>query len=267
MHKTNLKFIANMLTIFGLFSFYPVDAHNFTPNESAAFLTLVDAMQSEIHLVPINIANNNILLAQEHAENAVELLNKTLIKEIEERNQRVADELTTALAELQNIQNANVSQPPGDINQTVSDIDAILEETVTIRIDQEQRNNATIQALALAGLIDAVLRNYGNAYEVGFDMSDRLQMVMDRDIDNYTMVNMADYQSAQALTLKCQEIFYDELKSPISENKINFINKLESDLMQLNDAINNKASPMYIIRIVHTHVHPNLLAAYNLKLQ
>jgi len=216
MHKTNLKFIANMLTIFGLFSFYPVDAHNFTPNESAAFLTLVDAMQSEIHLVPINIANNNILLAQEHAENAVELLNKTLIKEIEERNQRVADELTTALAELQNIQNANVSQPPGDINQTVSDIDAILEETVTIRIDQEQRNNATIQALALAGLIDAVLRNYGNAYEVGFDMSDRLQMVMDRDIDNYTMVNMADYQSAQALTLKCQEIFYDELKSPIS---------------------------------------------------
>jgi hypothetical protein len=267
MHKTNLKFIANMLTIFGLFSFYPVDAHNFTPNESAAFLTLVDAMQSEIHLVPINIANNNILLAQEHAENAVELLNKTLIKEIEERNQRVADELTTALAELQNIQNANVSQPPGDINQTVSDIDAILEETVTIRIDQEQRNNATIQALALAGLIDAVLRNYGNAYEVGFDMSDRLQMVMDRDIDNYTMVNMADYQSAQALTLKCQEIFYDELKSPISENKINFINKLESDLMQLNDAINDKASPMYIIRIVHTHVHPNLLAAYNLKLQ
>jgi hypothetical protein len=142
-----------------------------------------------------------------------------------------------------------------------------LEETVTIRIDQEQRNNATIQALALAGLIDAVLRNYGNAYEVGFDMSDRLQMVMDRDIDNYTLVNMADYQSAQALTLKCQEIFYDELKSPISENKINFINKLESDLMQLNDAINNKASPMYIIRIVHTHVHPNLLAAYNLKLQ
>jgi hypothetical protein len=98
LHKTNLKFIANMLTIFGLFSFYPVDAHNFTPNESAAFLTLVDAMQSEIHLVPINIANNNILLAQEHAENAVELLNKTLIKEIEERNQRVADELTTALA-------------------------------------------------------------------------------------------------------------------------------------------------------------------------
>jgi hypothetical protein len=267
MHKTNLKFIASMLTIFGLFSFYPVYAHNFTPNESAAFLSLVDAMQSEIHLVQINIANNNILLAQEHAENAVKLLNITLIKEIEERNQRVADEFTMALTELQNIQNANVSQPPGDINQIVSDIDAILEETIAIRIDQEQGNNATIQALAFAGIIDAVLRNYGNAYEVGFDVSNRLQMAMDGDMNNYTLVNMADYQSAQALTLKCQEIFNDELKSPISENKINFINKLESGLMQLNDAINNKDSPMYIIMIVHTQVHPNLLAAYNLQLQ
>ena len=78
---------------------------------------------------------------------------------------------------------------------------------------------------------------------------------------------MADYQSAQALTLKCQEIFYDELKSSISENKINFIDKLESGLTQLNDAINNKASPMYILMIVHTQVHPNLLTAYNLQLQ
>jgi hypothetical protein len=267
MHKTDLKFIASMLTIFGLFSYYPVYAHNFTPNESASFLSLVDTMQSEIHLVQTNIANNNISLAQEHAENAVELLNKTWIKEIEERNHRVADDLTTALAELQNIQNANVSRPSADINQKVSDIDAILEETVTIRIDQDQRNNATIQALALAGIIDAVLRNYGDAYEVGFDMSDRLQMAMDGSMYNYTLVKLADYQSAQALTLKCQEIFYDELKSPISENKINFINKLESGLTQLNDAINNKASPMYILMIVHTQVHPNLLAAYNLQLQ
>lgn len=267
MHRTSLKFIATMLIISGLFSYQLVCAHNFTPNESATFLSLVDTMQSEIHLVQSNIANNNVSLAQEHAENAIELLNKTWIKEIEERNHRVADELTTALAELQNIQNANVSRPPADINQKVSDIDAILEEAVTIRIDKEQRNNATIQALALAGIVDAVLRNYGDAYKVGFNMTDRLQMAMDESINNYTLVNMADYQNAQALALKCQEIFYDELKSQISENKINFINKLEIGLMQLNDAINNKASPIYITMIVHTKVHPNLQAAYNLQLQ
>jgi hypothetical protein len=43
--------------------------------------------------------------------------------------------------------------------------------------------------------------------------------------------------------------------------------KLESDLTQLNDAINNKASPMYIIMVVHTQIHPNLQRAYNLQLQ
>ena len=96
--------------------------------------------------------------------------------------------------------------------------------------------------LALAGIVDAVLRNYGDAYKVGFDMTDILQMAMDASMDNYTLVNMTDYQNAQALALKSQEIFYNELKSQISENKINFINKLESGLIQLNDAINNKAS-------------------------
>ena len=46
----------------------------------------IDTTQSEIHLVQTNIANNNVSLAQKHAENVVELLNKTWIKEIEERN-------------------------------------------------------------------------------------------------------------------------------------------------------------------------------------
>ena len=69
--------------------------------------------------------------------------------------------------------------------------------------------------LALAGIVDAVLRNYGDAYKVGFDITDRFQMAMNEGIDNYTLVNIADYQNAQAIALKCQEIFYDELKSQI----------------------------------------------------
>ena len=41
-------------------------------------------------------------------------------------------------------------------------------------------------------------------------------MAMNEGIDNYTLVNMADYQNAQAIALKCQEIFDDELKSKYS---------------------------------------------------
>lgn len=179
----------------------------------------------------------------------------------------VAGDLTMALTELQNVHNASASQELRGINQIVSDIDAILEEAVTIRIDKEQRNNATIQALAFAGIIDAVLRNYGDAYKVGFDTTDMLQMAIDDGMDNYTLVNMADYQNAQALTVNTKELFNNELKSLAPENKTNFTNKLESGLTQLNDAINNKALPMYIMMVVHTQVHPNLQTAYNLQLQ
>lgn len=48
----------------------------------------------------------------------------------------------------------------------VNDIDSILEEAVTTRIEQEQRNNATIQALALVDLTNMILEEYGNAYAV-----------------------------------------------------------------------------------------------------
>jgi hypothetical protein len=58
-----LGFIASTSMISLLLLYYPtIYAHDFTPNESAAFLSLVDVMQSEIHLVQTNIGNNNISL-------------------------------------------------------------------------------------------------------------------------------------------------------------------------------------------------------------
>jgi hypothetical protein len=161
--------------------------HNFTPNESASFLSFVDKLQVESELVETNLANNNVSLAQEHAARAMELLkikdpvnNVTWIEEIAERNQRVADDLTTAVT---NLQNTSSEQQP--VSQLVSDIDAILGEAVTTRIDQEQRDNATIQALAFADLVDSILINYGNAYGVGFDMTNMSNMagMMDMDMD------------------------------------------------------------------------------------
>jgi hypothetical protein len=147
--------------------------HNFTPNESASFLSFVDQLQVESELVETNLANNNISLAQEHAKKANALLTPNITKEIAERNQRVADDLITAVS---NLQNASSEQQP--VSQLESDIDAILDEAVTIRIDQEQRDNDTIQALAFADLVNSVLINYGNAYDVGFDMTNMSNMAM-----------------------------------------------------------------------------------------
>jgi hypothetical protein len=283
--------------------------HNFTPNESVSFLAFVEQLQTESELVQANLANNNISLAQQHANNAAVLLTPNITREIAEQNQRIAKDLTMAINDLQDI--TSPSQQQGQsIDQLVSNIDAILGEAVTTRIEQEQKDNATIQALAFADLVDGILVNYGNAYAVDFDMtnisnmaimvgksssmamsnstadddnnsnssnsmntdsmdmsSSSMMMNMESNNRNYVLVDMADYQSAQALAAKAQEIFNTELKVIAPNNSSAFINNLEKGLTQLNDVIRNKSSPMDIMMIVHMQVHPNLLRTFGLGLR
>ena len=171
---------------------------------------------------------------------------------------------------------------------------------MSIRIEQEDVENATIQALAFDDLVNSILENYGNAYAVdselpmmghssnnmstrtfgnssnievnSMNMSSSGTMVgMDaggRESNiNSSLVNMTDYQSVQTLAAKALEIFSVELKPMAPNNSSAFITNLENGLTQLNASIKNKASPMDIMMIVHTQIHPNLLEAYNLRLE
>jgi hypothetical protein len=156
--------------------------HNFTPNESASFLVFVEQLQTEAELVQTDLVNNNISLAQRHANNAAALLTANITREIAEKNQRVADGLTMAISNLQDVTLSSSSQEQEQsMDQLVNYIDAILGEVVTTRIEQEQRDNATIQALAFADLVDSILENYGNAYAVDIDMTNMSNMVMTGD--------------------------------------------------------------------------------------
>jgi hypothetical protein len=289
--------------------------HNFTPNESASFLAFVEQLRTESELVQVNLANNNVSLAQQHANNAAVLLTPNMTREIAERNQRVADELAMAINDLQDITSS--SQQQGEsIDQLVGNIDAILGEVVTTRIDQEQRDNATIQALAFADLVDSILANYGNAYAVNFDMTNMSNMIMTGsnndssmatdnmtasegnnsnsmnmefhnmsmesmhssssamnddggaiDVNSNSLVNMSNYQSSQALSVKALDIFNTELKPIIPADATAFATNLENALIQLNNAIRNKSSPMDIMMIAHMQIHPNLLQIFGLGLQ
>jgi hypothetical protein len=83
---------------------------------------------------------------------------------------------------------------------------------------------------------------------------------------NYVLVDITDYRGAQALASKAQEIFNTKLKHMAPGNTSAFITNLENGLTQLSNSIRSKASPMDIMMIVHTQIHPNLLEAFNLKL-
>lgn len=291
--------------------------HTFSPNESASFLSFVDQIQVESELVQTNLANDSTSLAQEHAKKAGSLLTSNITTEIAEENQRVANELTRAINDLQDISLS--PQQVGSIDQLVSDIDSILGEAESTRIEQEDLENATIQALAFADLVNSILENYGNAYAVDFDMTNMSNMVMNGQSNNNmstmtmsnmntngndndsniemnsmnmsssstvvgkdvgggegsesginsssSLVNLTDYQSAQALAAKALEIFNTELRPIAPNNSSALLTNLENGLTDLNTSIRNKASSMDIMMIVHTQIHPNILQAFNLRME
>jgi hypothetical protein len=309
-----------------------VYAHMFTADETASFLAFADQLQVESELVQTNLVNNNLSLAQNHANKAASLLTPSVVIEIEEQNQKIADDLTTAVSDLQKISSYSEKQQQM-VKQLVSDINSTVVEAVNIRMKQGQGDpsnflekgieflggifggggeeaddkidvDETTKPIAFADLVDSVLINYGNAYRVDFDMTNMSNMAMmggnsssmamvgmadknnsnnsssgmnigsmdmtmmnmnSKTNRNYSLVDMTDYQSAQALATKAQEIFNNELKSTAPNSSSAFITNLENGLRQLNGSIKNKVSPVDIMTIVHTQIHPNLLEIFNLS--
>jgi hypothetical protein len=130
----------------------------------------------------MNLENNDATLAQDHAEKASSLLDNSTLEEIREVNNRIADTLETGLEHLeQNVTSLasgmqGQQQVPQDriqiINDTVRSLNDTLAESVTVRIESDQLNNATTWAIVLADLTNVVLSNYGNATGAAFDLTD-----------------------------------------------------------------------------------------------
>jgi hypothetical protein len=157
----------------------PAYAHTFSTSESADFLSIVEQIRAEMALVSMNLENNNVTLAQTHAEKASSLLNNSTLDEIREVNTRIADSLESGLDQLEGNVTSLTSTAQGQIpqdriqsvNETVMTLNDLLAEAVTVRIESEQQNNATTWAMVLADLVNTVLSDYGNATG-SFDLTD-----------------------------------------------------------------------------------------------
>jgi hypothetical protein len=248
-----LAYILVISSIGMVYTIQTVYAHYFSKDDAALFFTLIHQINVETQLVNTNFPSN-VTLAIEHAENTAELLN-----EVYQFSEGIAD------------------------------------DTDFIREYNEQLNNinSTVQALILANVVDEILRNYGDALEVDYDLTNMSNIVMSNmsrsttmmiddsmknssmireksnSMTNNIIVNLANYQTAQALFGKAQQILNKDLKPITAEptsNVTTFIIKLDNGLIELGNAVNNGAAPMDVMMIVHTQVHPNLQKAYNLQL-
>lgn len=243
-----------------------------------------------------------------------------MISEFEEQDQKNADNITAALETLQIISsNSTAKDHQIKINQIVSDINKKSDEITVWSLEQRQKqsqqeegvetrffntitglfNNlffgsgdferdiqydTEIQPLRLAELVDIVLIDYGEAFNVDYDMTDMTNMMqtnenhtsmimhnmspssdntslmkMDsastKEIDmriqaskNHTMIiDMGAYQSAEFLSAKILEIFKNELK-PLSTTDYDskaFVTNLESGLVNFHNLVSDKA-PLWI---------------------
>lgn len=163
--KQNQLLTTTMLVLVALLLFgsniynHQIYGHNFAGDESATFLALMDQIQTEMDLINTNLVANNQPLAKEHLNNIDELYTKNIKKEIAERNERIANEITSVINET----NIAIEKNNRDISSSVENFNDIIGEAISIRIDSEALTNATIHALHFANLINSIDLTYADA--------------------------------------------------------------------------------------------------------
>lgn len=218
-------------------------AHTFSTTESAQFLSLVNQIRAETGLIAMNLENNNATLAQAHAVKASSLLDNSTIREIRERNSRIAATLDDGLNNLEknvtSLASGSQGQTPQNeiqsLNQAVMSLNDTLGEAITSRVEREEQDNATTWAMALADLTNTVLSNYGNATGSAFDLTNMSNMAetssnttnnnnnpmtanSTSSMSNMTttIVNTAAYQSAQYLANKSTLQLFNDMLKPLT---------------------------------------------------
>jgi hypothetical protein len=227
-------------------------AHIFTSDSMASFISMANEAEVELMLAKSNYPSN-VTLAMDHIDRASQLIDNAYYLD---------DDIT-------------------------DDYDFIT------RYNQGTNNsNSTILGVALANIVDDILKKYGRALDVQFDLTNMTNMNMTTVAGNYSsssismmnskgindmveasdemasIINVADYQSAQAMSDQLIQLFEEKFKmhALTSNNSAGTVSQLEKQLADLKDMIDNKASAMDVMELVHGHLHPNLQLAYGLKL-
>jgi hypothetical protein len=279
--------------------------HNFAGDESASFLALMDQMQNEMNLINTNLIANNESLAKDHLNKINdELYTETIKKEIAERNERIANEISSIINET----DIAIDQEKNnqDISEAVKNFNDVIEEAISVRIDQDALTNATVHALHFADLINSIDMSYATAVSVKpmnmstMHMATNNSMVygnnnniissdikkdhgdsssssivdMSKNTDHNsnatetsTITNIASYQTAKELTNVAIDLFNSTIKQNIPSNATENANTIESNLQQLKDMIESKAPYNKIMGVIHGPIQTNIQEAFNLPLK
>ena len=293
------------IILFSSYNNQQVYAHNFAADESASFLALIDEMQIEMSLINTNLLMNNQSLAQDHINKIKQLYTDDIKKEIAEKNERVANDISSIINET----NTEIGQENNNqgINETIKNFNDIIGETITVRIDQESLNNATVHALHFANLINLIDQSYAaalgekpmnmssmnvsthkNSSHGNNDNNTSSDMETDHHDNNVSsnmtnvdkdakhnsnatatgkITDIASYQTAKELTNTALDLFNSTIKQNIPPDAIENADTIESNLHQLKDLIDSGASYDKVMGIIHGIIQTNTQEAFNLVIK
>ena len=226
---------------------------------------------------------------------------KNIKKEIAERNERIANEISSILNKTSiAIEKNNNNQ---DISGSVKNFNDVLAEAISVRIDSDALTNATINALHFANLVNSIDLSYSNAFGLKpmnmstMNMGNNSSMSHGNNTnnntmpnmkmnhgdsmtsmskhtdnnpnttDNITIANMASYQTANELTNEAIELFNSTIKQNIPSNATENAKAIESGLQQLKNMIESKVSYNKIMGIIHGTIQTNMQEFFNLPLK
>ena len=241
-------------------------AHTFTNNESAAFLALIDNMKIQASLIQQSISSGNIDIAKQHIDKLKELYSNHTNEEIAEKNERIANEISTIINYFTSSSNQN-NFSQSQIDNNVQNLDAILDESISVRIPTDVLDNSTVHALHFVELVNAVDMNYNNTL-----VEQEIQnMSLLKDNNNKSRSQIEDivsYNTARDLLNVAIDLYESKLKSKIIVNNNNSqtIEKLQEGIKQLKTSIELKKPSSEITNIINGTVYPALQELYNFKL-
>jgi hypothetical protein len=275
-NRTALALILSALLIFGTTTFTlsrNAYAHTFGGNESAAFLAKVQGLKVEAHLIQSDLSNQTLVAW--HSDKIGEFWNTNDTKEMTERNQRLGTDIPALISNITTV--ANSTNPDATkVGQLITSLDNDLAEATTVRIEKTELDNATVNGLAVADILDETMEDYGIATGAEEENSSNVMgsnTTSQENVSNVsegagsnetaTIVNFAAYKTAQGLAAAAQDM-YNNLKPKAMPNSSSEIAALDVAFANLRKAIDDKMSNDAIQAIVEGSIHPNL-SAFGLK--
>lgn len=261
-------------------------AHTFSTNDSVLFLALVDKLKTQAQLTEQFFLENDYDSTLKHAQILKQLYNNDTNKEIQEKNERIANEISSFIKTFSLIDPNNITKT--QIAKTVLDFEAVLDEAISVRISEDILNNSTTQALRLATLVNDVDINYANSFNVqpynisAMNMDNTSSthqqpqsmnmsaMNMDKHDQNPTIVskeiqNDTAYSTALGLSYTISDLF-KEIKSEYETNEPDKVNQLSEGITNLVTIIEMKKPYTEVVKVIHGVIQPSLQELYDLKL-